>query len=221
MSEWVEWHAGYAEGQPLAMRLRAVQDLIRQALDHSPPGPIRVISMCAGDGRDLLGVLPDHARLADVRARLVELDPELADRARAHARDVSPAIDVVNGDASNTSAYAGAVPADIALVCGVFGNITDDDIRRTVEHLRTLCAPDATVIWTRGAFAPDLTPSIRARFTDAGFAELAFVAIPDTTSRVGANRLVSPPRPFEPDVRLFTFLPREQRPSRHASRPPA
>ncbi len=214
MSEWVEWHAGYAEGQPLAMRLRAVQAMIREALDRSPPGPIRVISMCAGDGRDLLGTLTDHARRTDVHARLVELDPELAERARASARDVPAAIDVVNGDASNTSAYAGAVPADIVLVCGVFGNITDEDVHRTVEHLAELCAPDATVIWTRGAFAPDLTPAIRAWFTDAGFAELAFVAIPGATARVGADRLVVPPRPYEPDVRLFTFLARERRPSR-------
>jgi len=213
VSEWVEWHAGYADGRPLAMRLRAVQDLIRQALDGAPPGPIRVISMCAGDGRDLLGVLPGHARLADVRARLVELDPDLAERARSHAREVSSAIDVVNGDASSTSAYAGAVPADVVLVCGVFGNITDDDVHRTVNHLRTLCAPGATVIWTRGAFAPDLTPTIRAWFTNAGFDEVAFAAIPDATARVGAGRLASAPRPFEPDVRLFTFLPRDQRPS--------
>ncbi len=214
MSEWVEWHAGYAEGQPLAMRLRAVQEMIRDALDRPPPGPIRIISMCAGDGRDLLGVLPGHARLDDVRARLVELDPELAERARTHARDLSAGIDVVNGDASNTSAYAGAVPADIVLVCGVFGNITDDDVHRTVEHLAELCAPDATVIWTRGAFAPDLTPSIRAWFAGAGFAELGFVAIPDATARVGAHRLTAPPRPFAPDVRLFTFVAREQRASR-------
>ncbi len=219
MSEWVEWHAGYAEGTPLTMRLHAVQHFIRQALDSSPPGPIRIISMCAGDGRDLLGVLPDHARLPDVRARLVELDPELAASARVRARELSSTIDVVNADASNTSAYAGAVPADIVLVCGVFGNITDDDVQNTVEHLRTLCAPDATVIWTRGAFAPDLTPTIREWFIDAGFAELGFVAIPDATARVGADRLVSPPRAFEPDVRLFTFVPRQERPSRQAAAP--
>jgi len=219
VSEWVEWHAGYAEGTPLTRRLHAVQNFIRPALDSFPPGPIQVISMCAGDGRDLLGVLPDHARLPDVRARLVELDPQLAESARLRARELSSSIDVVNADASNTSAYAGAVPADIVLVCGVFGNITDDDVRNTVEHLRALCAPGATVIWTRGAFAPDLTPTIREWFIDAGFAELGFVAIPDATARVGAHRLVSPPRAFEPDVRLFTFVPRHERPSRQPAGP--
>ncbi len=213
MSEWVEWHKGYEEGSPLEQRLGVVQGLIRRALDGAAPGAIRVISMCAGDGRDLLGVLPDHGRGSDVRARLVELDPELSGRARLRAAEVSPAIEVVTGDASLMTAYAGAVPADIVLACGIFGNVTDDDVHRTVAHLPALCAPGATVIWTRGTFAPDLTPTIRAWFAVAGFSELDFVATPETTIGVGANRLTSPPRPFEPDLRLFTFLPREQRPS--------
>jgi hypothetical protein len=217
VSEWVQWHEEYAPGQPLALRLGLVQDLIRSALDARPPGPIRVISMCAGDGRDLLGVLAGHPRLRDVHARLVELDPELAARGAAHGASLSSTIDVVNTDASVTSAYTGAVPADIVLVCGVFGNISDDDIHRTVAALSSLCAAGATVIWTRGTFAPDLTPTIRSWFDDAGFTELSFVAVPDTTIGVGAGLLTSPPRPFDPNVRLFTFLPREQRPSQRGS----
>jgi hypothetical protein len=214
VSEWVEWHRGYENGQALGLRLAVVQDLIRSALDGRPPGPIRIISMCAGDGRDLLGVLPGHPRNADVRARLVELDPELAARARARAAGVAARIEVVNDDASTTTAYEGAVPADIVLVCGVFGNITDDDVRHTIEQLPSLCAPGAVVVWTRGTFAPDLTPAIRTWFEAGGFSELTFVAIPDTTLGVGADLLTASPRTFQRDVRLFTFLPRDQRPSR-------
>jgi hypothetical protein len=214
MSEWVRWHDGYADGSPLAQRLGVVQKLIRTALDACPPGPIRVISMCAGDGRDLLGVLPGHPRQADVRARLVELDPELARRAREHAAEVSPAMEVVTGDASRTSSYVGAVPAEVVLACGIFGNVTDNDIHNTVAHLPELCAPGATVIWTRGTFAPDLTPTIRVWFREAGFSELDFVAIPHTWVGVGANLLASPRRPLDPDLQLFTFLPEADRPSR-------
>jgi hypothetical protein len=213
VSEWVEWHRGYAPGSPLAKRLAVVQDLIRTALDGSAPGPIRVISMCAGDGRDLLGVLEDHPRRVDVLAQMVELDPELAGHGRERAAGISPQLEVVNADASVTSAYAGVVPANIVLVCGVFGNVTDEDIAYTVDQLPTLCAPGATVIWTRGTFKPDVTPVIRAWFEAAGFAELAFVAIPDTTAGVGAARLTASPRAFEPDMRLFTFLSKEERPS--------
>jgi hypothetical protein len=216
MSEWVEWHEGYRPGSPLARRLAVVQDLIRTALDACPPGAIRVISMCAGDGRDVLGVLEDHPRGSDVIGRLVELDTDLAAHGRERSAGISPAIEVVDGDASLTSAYAGVAPADILLVCGVFGNVTDEDIEDTVNRLPTLCAPGATVIWTRGTFEPDLTPTIRGWFEAAGFSELAFVAIPDTTAAVGAARLTVSPRAFEPDVRLFTFLPRGERPSRRS-----
>jgi hypothetical protein len=214
VSEWVDWHKGYRPGSPLAKRLGVVQDLIRTALDGCAPGPIRVISMCAGDGRDLLGVLEAHPRRGDVSARLVELDPELAARGRERAAGISPYVEVVNADASITNAYASAVPADIVLVCGVFGNVTDEDIEWTVDHLPTLCAPGATVIWTRGTFKPDITPVVRAWFEAAGFAELSFIAIPDTTAGVGAARLIASPHAFEPDVRLFTFLSRGERPSR-------
>jgi hypothetical protein len=213
MSEWTTWHEGYAPGSPLARRLSVVQGHVREALNTAPPGPIRVISICAGDGRDVLGVLSGHPRRADVRARLVDLDPELAQRARERAAEISPAIEVVTGDASRTSSFAGAVPADIALACGIFGNVSDDDIHYTIAHLPSLCAPNATVIWTRGTFAPDLTPTIRVWFMEAGFTELDFVAIPNTTAGVGANRLTAPPHAFEPDLHLFTFLPWGKRPS--------
>ena len=214
VSEWVAWHDGYRPGSPLARRLATVQGMIRTALDTSPPGPISLISLCAGDGRDVLGVLPGHPRCADLRGRLVELDPELAERARELAAAVASAIEVVTGDAALTSSFSGAVPAGIVLACGIFGNITDDDIRNTVAHLPMLCAPDAVVIWTRGTFSPDLTPTIRRWFIEAGFSELDFIAIPDTTAGVGVNRLTSPPHRFDPGARLFTFLPAAERPSR-------
>jgi hypothetical protein len=214
VSDWITWHEGYTSGSPLARRLGVVQDFIRAALNTVPPGPIRVISLCAGDGRDILGVLSGHPRRADVRARLVELDPELARRARARAAEISPAIEVVAGDASACSSFAGAVPADIVLACGIFGNINDEDVHNTVAHLPSFCTPEAIVIWTRGTFAPDLTPAIRGWFTEAGFTELDFVAIPDTTAGVGAHRLTSRPPLFEPDLQLFTFLSPEERPSR-------
>jgi hypothetical protein len=213
-SEWLEWHRGYEGESPLAHRLRVVQERIREALDRRPRGPIRLISLCAGDGRDLLGVLVGHPRASDVNGRLVEITPELAAAAKDRAtRNGLHGIQVVVGDASDTRAYAGAVPADLILVCGVFGNLSDLDVRGTIEHLPELCAPEATVIWTRGRFAPDLTPSIRAWFVQAGFTELSFVPVPGSTASVGAHQLTSSPRPFQPDAKLFTFLPKAERPS--------
>jgi len=202
--EWREWHRDYdVPGSRLAQRLLVVQGLIRDAIDGRPPGPIRVVSACAGEGRDLLGVLADHPRAADVRARLVEVDPELAATAAAHA---PPGVDVVCADASTTSAYAGAVPADVVLVCGIFGNITDEDVHNTVRSIPMLCAPGATVIWTRHRRPPDLTVDVRRWFADAAFEEIAFAGSDDFLFGVGAHRLTGPPLPFEPGVRLFTFV---------------
>lgn len=202
--DWLDWHGAYDRPESgLAQRLSAVQTQIAAALDRATAGPIRVISICAGQGRDLLGVLAAHPRQGDVRARLVELDPRNAALARAAA----PAgVEVVVGDATTTSAFEGAVPADLVLVCGVFGHATDDDIHRIVDHLPMLCAPGATVIWTRGWFENDIRPAIRGWFASAGFAEVAFVTGDDGSWGVGANRLVGPPAPYEAGVRLFTFI---------------
>jgi len=198
----------------MAGRLNAVQDRIREALDRCPRGLVRVISACAGDGRDLLGALAGHPRAGDVRARLVELAPELVEAGHGRAaREQLPGIEFRRGDAAVSDAYAGAVPADILLFCGIFGNIRDAEVRGTIRHLPELCAPRATVIWTRGRFAPDLTPSIRGWFAEAGFEELSFVTIPGSTKSVGAHRLLVAPLPFRAHRVFFTFLPRQQRPS--------
>jgi hypothetical protein len=81
----------------------------------------------------------------------------------------------------------GAVPADLVLVCGVFGNISDDDVKTTVLALPTLCAHGGTVIWTRHRREPDLTGAIRTWFKEAGFVERAFVAIVDSAVMVCAD----------------------------------
>lgn len=209
--EWVEWHRGYDGPHPHSQRLRLVQERIREALAAAPPGRIRLVSLCAGDGRDLLGALEGHPRAPDVTARLIEQSPELVEAGRKRAAGTG--IEFLLGDAGSTRTCAGAVPAEIVLVCGVFGNISDADVRTTIEHLPELCAHRATVIWTRGTWPPDLTPSIRSWFRDAGFVEESFQPIPGTTSSVGVHRLGGAPRPLGAGVRLFSFLPQDERPS--------
>src|SRR5260370_27009491 len=106
-------------------RLAAVQEQVRVALDEAEPGPLRAISLCAGQGRDLIGALAGHPRQHDVRARLVELYPRNADRARQAARAAGlPGGEVVTGDAKLTDAYAGMTPAGLDLVCGRVRDLT-------------------------------------------------------------------------------------------------
>jgi hypothetical protein len=205
--DWVAWHAPYdVPGSNLERRLRWVQRRIHLALDELLPGPIQVLSLCAGQGRDLLEVLAAHPRRGDVRALLVELDEGNVAEARRQAGEAGlGGVEVRRADASNTSSFAGGVPADLLLVCGVYGNISDDDIASTVAHLPELCAPGAITIWTRHRGLPDRTPAIRQWYLDAGFEEIAFDHEDGFLFGVGTARLTAAPRPFLADQHLFTF----------------
>ncbi len=84
--DWRTWHEDYADpDSALGRRLMVVQAQVRAALDRSAPGSARAISVCAGQGHDLIGVLAAHPRRADVSARLVELDEHNALLARRAA----------------------------------------------------------------------------------------------------------------------------------------
>jgi hypothetical protein len=207
-TDWRAWHTPYDDpDSDLSRRRRSVQQQIESWLDSRADPVLRVVSACSGDGGDLLGVLERRADAGRVRARLLELDDGLAADAqhRAAARDLA-GVDVRRADAGRTDSYAGAVPADLVMMCGVFGNVSDDDLRATVHLLPQLCAPAATVIWTRGRFASgDLTPSIRRWFEQAGFDEVAFDAPEDATYRVGVHRLRVEPEPLEAGRTFFTF----------------
>jgi hypothetical protein len=208
--DWLAWHAPYDDpSSRLAKRLAVVRRRVAEALDRAPAGPIRVVSVCAGQGRDLLGVLATHPRRRDVRARLVELDPRNAGPAREAAAE-HPGVEVLEADASLTDAYAGAVPADLVLVCGVFGNITDEDIQRVIRHLSMLCAAGATVIWTRHRYAPDRVPDICTWFETSGFAEVSVDSPESEFFAVGVHRLRGQPARLEPGIRLFRFVEREE-----------
>lgn len=186
--------------------MHEVRRQLRDVLDHTTKESPQLISMCAGQGRDVIDVLATHPRGHTVRATLVELDESLAAVAAASARDLGLAnVKVVNGDASITSTYGDVVPADIIMVCGVFGNLSDIDIARTIFLLPSLCGLAARVIWTRHRRAPDLTNVIRTMFLESGFAEVEFFAPRDFLFTVGTHQLHRVPDPFEEDIRLFTF----------------
>jgi hypothetical protein len=206
--DWLQWHAPYNDpASPLSRRLAIVQQQLRRALPAVLETPLRVISVCAGQGNDLLGVLQDYPHADHVRARLVELDERNVHAARQWVEALQlHGIEVMRGDAALLAAYEGAVPADIVLVCGVFGNVSDADVFRTIDVLPQLCGPGATVIWTRTRRAPDITPVIRRYFTDHAFVETDFVAPDGVVFSVGVHRFVGTPQPLQPDQRMFSFV---------------
>jgi hypothetical protein len=211
-SHWVRWHAPYDDPDSnLSLRLQTVQAMVRGVLDALPSerdDPIRIVSMCAGQGRDVIDVMASHPRRAQMSALLVELDPALVAfaRARAGAAGVGEQVRVVEGDASLTRWYEDQVPADLVLACGVFGNISTADITATVQALPGFLRAEGHVIWTRHRRPPDATPAIRADFEAAGFDEVAFVAPEGTVMTVGHHRLTGSASSFDPGRKLFDFV---------------
>jgi hypothetical protein len=207
LRDYVAWHDAYADpSSSLSARLRQVQAQISAWLDRTP-GQVRVLSSCAGQGHDILGVLEcreyDRGR---VTGALVELDPTNAAVARDWVARLGADLQVVEADAGTTSAYAGLVPADLVLLSGIMGNISPADIERLVHTSRQLCSPGATVLWTRGVQDPDLGPDIRRWFAEAGFAEIACDEwIEGTGMRVGVERLEADPEPLVLGQPIFTF----------------
>jgi hypothetical protein len=212
--DWAAWHQAYDDpSSPLSARLRCVRAHLSDAIDRAPAGRVSLVSLCAGQGRDVIGVLPRHPRRDDVHTVLVESDERIAGSAcQAAAAQGLSQVEVRLADASLVASFADALPVDVLLLCGIFGNVSDRDIERTARAAPALCRPGATVIWTRHRRPPDLTPRIRAWFTRGGFEEIAFEAL-ETDSMIGVGvgrlaRAAAAPDAGWLDDRLFTFRAR-------------
>jgi SAM-dependent methyltransferase len=209
LADWHEWHEGYDDpGSELAARLRAVRAHVAAVVDEAPPGPVTIVSICGGEGREVIAALEGHPRRGDVRGRLVELDPNNAASARRSVNVAGlAAFEVVHGDASKTDAYDGLPPADLVVISGLFGHLDDDDQESTIEFLRQLCRPGGSVVWTFTARRLERVPKLRRLFTERGFAELSFVTLPgnDLALTVALSRYRGSRREFPAGRTLFTF----------------
>lgn len=212
VSKWQQWHADYDDpGSSLSRRLEVVRGYLGQALADQTD-PIRLISLCAGDGRDSIPVIGRSGR--DVQALLVELDPQLAEGARTRARDHGVAVTIRTADAGLPDSFDDYTPATIFMLCGIFGNISDADIEQTITVLPSYLAPGAQVIWTRGDHetgdkTATIPPSERVRrvFADTGYEEVDFTRPDDTFFRVGVHRWPGATRPIQPAREpMFRFL---------------
>jgi hypothetical protein len=208
MTDWTEWHRSYDDpSTALARRLVVVQRRLVEAAVALGPGLRHVVSLCAGDGRDVIPILAEARLDPAPDVLLVELDPPLASVARDRAAAAGLwSVRVFEGDAADTSLYSELAPIDLLLLCGIFGNISDDDIRTTIGAAAALLREGGRVIWTRGATDPDLRPVIRDWVKELGFDELSFDGDPEPFGvGVGLRRADEVPSKPLPK-RLFTFL---------------
>lgn len=118
--------------------------------------------------------------------------------ARAAGR---PDVEVVAGDASLADQYA-----ELALVCGLLGNISDADVERVLDHRTALCRAGGTLVRTRSRdITPDLVPQVCAWLEERGFERL-WVSDPSIPQSVGAHRFTGEPRQLPIGTRMFDFI---------------
>jgi hypothetical protein len=211
--DYLAWHKQYDDpGSSLSRRLALVQEVLRAELD-ARPGPVRVLSVCAGDGRDILGVLAEREDAARVAVTLVEVLPELVERARSAAAGVAAEVEVLAADAGRSGTYVGlaTVPADVVLLVGVLGNISEADVAATVAAMPGLCASGATLVWSRGRSldgADDFVTPVRKASSAAGFTEMSIRTfdVEDDRTALGVVRFNGPPVPLGPQELWFTFV---------------
>jgi hypothetical protein len=209
VGEWSDWHEAYQdESSEIVGRMMACRRHVAAVVDEAPEGPITVVSICGGQGRELIGALEDHPRKGDVRGRLVELDPgntEFAARWAAAAGLTD--LEVVTGDASVASSYTGLPAADLVVISGVFGHIHEDDRLALIDFVRQICHTGSNVVWTSHLSNGGPAEWLRRAFLDRRFEELEYDIVPGDDFRFTVTRNVytGEQQPFHRDARIFTF----------------
>ncbi len=210
-TNWSQWLKQYDDFPSLQARLRIVQEQIVATLDECPPGPIRIVSLCAGDGRDLLGVIQDHPRRDDVSAWLIDNERESIELGRIAAErlGLTRRMNFVCADAARAENYADHVPADLLLLSGFLGHLRHGDVRKLLQSLPMFCQPGSSVIWNRHLVLYDghrQTRAIRDCLAGIGFEESQFETTAPDGFAVGRVKFKGPAQLFDRSRVLFEFV---------------
>jgi hypothetical protein len=221
VGDWNEWHDAYQdESSELVGRMMACRRHVAAVVDAAPPGPVTVVSICGGQGRELIGALEDHPRKTDVRGRLVELDPGNTEFASQWATAAGLTnLEIVTGDASVASSYEGLPPVDLVVISGVFGHIDEEDRQSLIDFVRTLCHTNGNVVWTSHLTNDGPAEWLRRAFMERRFEELEYDIVPgdDFAFTVTRNLYTGEQQPFHPHERIFTFGSRRMKPGEEAA----
>lgn len=214
MTDWIKWHRSYDTSPSMMARLELVQLQISSCLTKLTQGSIRIISICAGDGRDIIGVLRSHSRRQDARVHLIELNAELleAGRRAAQIAGIENQIEFIHGDATKSRTYQGITPADLVLACGVFGNVRTRHISHLIFRLRSLCRSGSFLVWTRVLSRDGLrkVETIRDLLQQAAFEQVCLEFSDVTNHFIGSHRYAGIYQPLTKKKRLFKFKDRRK-----------
>ena len=205
---WSDWPQEVYQQQSYQQRLWIVQEHFAKCLDNVPCGPVRVLSLCAGDGRDVIGVLSSHPRRTDVTGWLVESSRQSIAIGACHAASagLERTVNFLCGDATLYATYKDIAPADIVLVCGVWGHVAADQRALLVAGIASLCKSDGVVIWTRG-LGPNMNrlQEIQSHFAGLDWDKVRVSNTPDQRWAVATYRYSGPTHQLLKSGRLFRF----------------
>ncbi len=209
--DWNAWYQQYDSFPSLQARLRIVCEQIVATLNDCPPGPIQIVSVCAGDGRDVIGAVQSHPRRNDVVAWLLDNHAESIARGKAAAEQagLERQLRFIEADATLAGSYASAVPADLVLLSGFLGHLRHNDVPRLIESLPMLCRTGGWVVWSRHLVmhkGREQVPVIRELFRRTRFEEVHFETTAPDAFAVGRGRFTGRVKPLDPARVLFDFV---------------
>jgi amino acid adenylation domain-containing protein len=209
--DWNEWYKQYDSLPSLQARLRLVCEQIAATLDDCPAGPIRIVSICAGDGRDVIHTVQNHRRRNDVTALLLDNHGESIARGRAAAEQAGLArqLQFIETDAARAGNYAGAVPADLVLLSGFLGHLRHENVPHLIESLPMLCRTGGWIIWNRHLVlhqGREQVLVIRELFRRTKFEEILFKTTAPDGFAVGRCRFAGRGKSLDPTRVMFEFV---------------
>jgi len=205
---WRNWPARAYERPTYRNRLGAVKQHLSESLDQAPEGEVTIISLCAGDGRDVIDVASVHPRRRDVAAWLVEADARsvAAGITLARGKGLHKAVRFLPADATSYATYRDIPGADVVLLCGVWGHVPPEDRSAVVKACNALCREGGHVIWTRGLRrGSGRFEEIRAAFSGREWSEVRTTITPDTRWAVATNCLAASPSARPTSGTIFHF----------------
>jgi hypothetical protein len=207
---WNAWYKHYHTSPNLQTRLRIVRRQIRAAVHERPAGPVRLLSICAGDGRDVITALADHPRRDDVQATLLDTHRDAIERGQATVARIGmeKQIRFRAADATKAVSYQGIVPADVVLVSGVLGHLLPDSVTTLIRSLPGLCRPGGELVWNRHLTISNgcrMVPEIRRLLGKHGFQELHFEVTGPDEFACFRHRFLGESASLDPKDVLFEF----------------
>ena len=207
-NRWSGWPEKAYQRERYQQRLLVVQEQLAECLNIALCSPGHILSICAGDGRDVIGVLRSHPRRRDVAAWLVELDRQSVAGGvrRATEAGLANTVTFLNDDATDYATYKNIPPSDIVLVCGVWGHVPVVERAGLVRAITAFCTPRGTVIWTRGV-SKGLAQlhEIQSHFIGPSWEEVRLHLTPDNRWGVATHRYYGPPVERPESGRIFNF----------------